>query len=72
MQTPIEGNPEQIAVESKELEVKFQETSKSNPLSIDNALIQLKNIYGQESEVIFSKKSTARSQVTCNLALCGS
>jgi hypothetical protein len=40
-------------------------------VSLDNVLLQLKNIYGQESEVIFSKKSTARSQVTCNLILCG-
>jgi hypothetical protein len=71
MQMPLEGKPELIDSESKKLEAKFLETSKINPVSLDNVFVQLKNIYGQESEVIFSKKSTAHSQVTCNLVLCG-
>jgi len=31
MSTPIEGKPEQIAAESKELDSKFQEASQAKP-----------------------------------------
>ena len=71
MQTPLEGSPDKIAAESKELLERFEQKAKETPMSLENVFVLLQETY-KEGDVTFSEKSTARSQVTCNLALCGS
>lgn len=69
MEVPLEGKPEDIAAESKNVETRLIKESSQN-IGASTVMLELKNIFGQSGDVVFSEKSNAKTRVSTSFILC--